>query len=255
MLTSKPVVTCEATKDSEPGTYDIIVSGAEAQNYEISYVAGKLTVTAKPIVIEPVEVETEMKTENLSGQDLSNNVVNDVYYNVGSDSYDSSDGSIVISQTTNMGQIADKESGSTDVRENFNGMILKVAKGKGLITVNMKTSGNAQLVVQVGNGTPMLATKTEKGDVVFRYDVDEDTYVYIYAIIGSSAAKGYGLNATDTDNSVRIYGITVSPGATGIKSVGASGKDDTVIYDLQGRRVETPAKGIYIVGGRKVSVK
>ncbi|MBR3522222.1 MAG: DUF4595 domain-containing protein [Prevotella sp.] len=255
VLTTKPTVTCEATSNSEPGTYDIIVSSAEAENYEISYVAGTLTIEAKPIVIEPVEVETEMKTEELSGQDLSNNVVNDVYYNTGKNSYDSSDGSIVISQTTNFAQIADKEPGSADVKENFNGMILKVAKGKGLITVNVKTSGNAQLVVQVGNGTPMLASKTERGDVVFSYDVEEDTYVYIYAIIGSSAAKGYGLNAADTESSVRIYNITVSPGATGIKSIGASEKNDGNIYDLQGHRVETPAKGIYIIGGRKVSVK
>ena len=155
-----------------------------------------------------------------------------------------------------MGQIADKEPGSADVKENFNGMILKVAKGKGLITVNAKTCGNAQLVVQVGNGTPMLVSKTEKGDVVFSYDVEEDTYVYIYAIIGSSAAKGFGLNATDADSNVRIYSITVSPGATGIRSIeGRSVTNDDTIYDLQGRRVEKPAKGVFIVGGRKYSVK
>ena len=205
--------------------------------------------------LEPIEAETTVNTNNLAGQSLADNVVNDVYYNVGSEGYDASDQSVVISQATNMGQISDATPGSADVKENFNGMILKVAKGKGLITVNVKTSGNAQLVVQVGNGTPMLATKTEKDDVVFSYDVEEDTYVYIYAIIGSSAAKGYGLNATDIDSSVRIYSITVSPGATGIRSVGANEKADTVIYDLQGRRVENPAKGIYIVGGRKVSVK
>jgi len=207
------------------------------------------------VKLDPIEDETTVFTEGLCNENLTDNMVNDVYYNVGSDSYDASDKSIVISQTTNFAQIADKEPGSKDVKENFNGMILKVAKGKGLITVNVKTSGNAQLVVQVGNGTPMLASKTEKGDVVFSYDVEQDTYVYIYAIIGSSAAKGYGINAADTESSVRIYGITVSPGTTGIRSVGANEKADTVIYDLQGRRVDNPAKGIYIVGGRKVSVK
>ena len=44
-LKNQPVVTCEATAASEPGEYDIIVSGAEASNYTINYVAGKLTVT------------------------------------------------------------------------------------------------------------------------------------------------------------------------------------------------------------------
>ena len=45
VLTKQPVVTTTATKESLPGTYDITVSGAEAQNYEISYIYGKLTVT------------------------------------------------------------------------------------------------------------------------------------------------------------------------------------------------------------------
>ena len=255
VLTKQPVINTTATKDSPAGDYEVTVSGAEAQNYSFSYQPGTLTVTAKPAELEPIEGETSMNTDDLRGQDLSDNVVGNIYYVVGENGYDASDQSIVISQPTNMSQIADKQPGSADVKENFNGMILKVAKGKGLITVNVKTSGNAQLVVQVGNGTPMLASKTEKGDVVFRYDVEEDTYVYIYAIIGSSAAKGYGLSASDTESSVRIYGITVSPGATGIRSIGASEKNDGNIYDLQGHRVETPAKGIYIIGGRKVAVK
>lgn len=46
VLTKKPTVTTKATKESLPGTYDVTVSGAEAQNYEISYVDGTLTVTA-----------------------------------------------------------------------------------------------------------------------------------------------------------------------------------------------------------------
>ena len=45
VLTKKPVATTTATKDSEVGEYDIIVSGGEAQNYELSFVNGKLTVT------------------------------------------------------------------------------------------------------------------------------------------------------------------------------------------------------------------
>ena len=44
VLTKQPTITTTATSASEPGVYDIIVSGAEAQNYEISYVNGKLTI-------------------------------------------------------------------------------------------------------------------------------------------------------------------------------------------------------------------
>jgi surface protein len=45
VLTKPVVIICEANADSAPGEYDITVSGAEATNYDIQYVAGKLTVT------------------------------------------------------------------------------------------------------------------------------------------------------------------------------------------------------------------
>ena len=40
----------------------------------------------------------------------------------------------------------------------------------------------------------------------------------------------------------------------GIKTL-TSDKENGAIYDLQGRRVATPAKGLYIVNGKKVMVK
>ena len=51
VLTKKPTVTCSATTSSPAGTYPITVSGAEAQNYNISYINGTLTVTAADAVI------------------------------------------------------------------------------------------------------------------------------------------------------------------------------------------------------------
>ena len=51
VLTKKPTITTTATSASEPGEYDITVSGAEAQNYKISYVKGKLIVTERPVFV------------------------------------------------------------------------------------------------------------------------------------------------------------------------------------------------------------
>ena len=48
VLTVQPIITTTATSESQPGTYDIIVSGADAQNYAMSYVAGTLTITERP---------------------------------------------------------------------------------------------------------------------------------------------------------------------------------------------------------------
>ena len=43
-LTTRPVVTTEATTESEPGRYEIVPSGAAAGNYEIEYRSGHLTI-------------------------------------------------------------------------------------------------------------------------------------------------------------------------------------------------------------------
>ena len=44
-MTVKPTVTTDATKDSPAGEYVITCFGGEADNYEMSYREGKLTIT------------------------------------------------------------------------------------------------------------------------------------------------------------------------------------------------------------------
>ena len=51
VLTTLPTFGTSATSTSPVGTYDITVSGAEAQNYEITYVNGTLTVTKAPLTV------------------------------------------------------------------------------------------------------------------------------------------------------------------------------------------------------------
>ncbi|MBQ9355826.1 MAG: hypothetical protein IJT98_00825 [Prevotella sp.] len=43
--------------------------------------------------------------------------------------------------------------------------------------------------------------------------------------------------------------------ATGIQTVATANTDNTVVYDLQGRRVQNAQSGLYIVNGRKVVIK
>jgi hypothetical protein len=51
VLTKQATVSCSATEASAPGEYPVTVSGAEAQNYAISYTNGKLIVVAADAVI------------------------------------------------------------------------------------------------------------------------------------------------------------------------------------------------------------
>jgi hypothetical protein len=52
VLTTQPTFSCDATPSSNMGTYIIGVSGAEAENYEITFVSGQLTITqADPVTV------------------------------------------------------------------------------------------------------------------------------------------------------------------------------------------------------------
>lgn len=55
-LTTQPTVTTTATTDSPVGTYPITASGAASSNYEITYVAGTMTVTEAPVVDEDTDI-------------------------------------------------------------------------------------------------------------------------------------------------------------------------------------------------------
>ena len=62
VLTSQPTIQTEATTDSPVGTYRISVSGAEADNYDITFVNGTLT------VVNEVAMKNVLLIENLSGR-------------------------------------------------------------------------------------------------------------------------------------------------------------------------------------------
>lgn len=51
VLTQRPIVRCVATDISAPGEYAVTISGADAQNYDISYVDGKLIVMDADAVV------------------------------------------------------------------------------------------------------------------------------------------------------------------------------------------------------------
>lgn len=72
VLLKEPVIECDATKESYAGVYEIRVSGAEAQNYEFTYVAGKLTIEGGPDGIEAVDSKSvQADTYDLNGRKVS----------------------------------------------------------------------------------------------------------------------------------------------------------------------------------------
>ena len=51
VLTKQPVFSCEANEASAPAEYAVTISGADAENYDISYEQGRLTVTDADAVV------------------------------------------------------------------------------------------------------------------------------------------------------------------------------------------------------------
>ena len=64
VLTKQPVFSCEANEASAPAEYAVTISGADAENYEISYEQGVLTVTGMPKpIISTAEATLRITTE------------------------------------------------------------------------------------------------------------------------------------------------------------------------------------------------
>jgi len=71
VLNKLPIVTCEATPESPAGAYDIVPSGAEADNYEFTYVNGVLTIETPDGIISPKSGTEKPEIYNLAGQRIT----------------------------------------------------------------------------------------------------------------------------------------------------------------------------------------
>ena len=68
VFTVRPVITCDATISSPAGEYEIRVSGAEAHNYDITYVNGTLTIIAPTGITEHHQESSNKKMFDLQGR-------------------------------------------------------------------------------------------------------------------------------------------------------------------------------------------
>ncbi len=217
--------------------------------------------------VETILDETTVEVSDLKGADLTDNTVGNVYYNL-SDATGSGykDGDyLVIGKTTDISQIGSGEPGTAKVRDNFTGIILKVGPGKGTVTINARVvdrGWKTQLAVRIGNGTPTYAAKDSRWDVIVGYNVDVETYVYIYAVGNGALVRSFGNYAPEEEEEgLYIYGITVKPEdeTVDIKTVDVEVPvlDNDMWYDLNGRMLQRKPteRGIYIRNGRKYLVK
>ena len=63
--------------------------------------------------------------------------------------------------------------------------------------------------------------------------------------------NGFKMYMSIADNSATAYSFRL-PGTTGIEDIESESNGNSKVYDLQGRPVENPTKGIYITNGKKI---
>ena len=192
--------------------------------------------------------------------DLNGTVVDNVLVNISNENggYDPVEGCIVVNTPTDDSSINGQDIFGDDFKENYTGIVFKVAPGSGSIKVEAQTTGNMVLKVKIGEGLPITMELEGKLKVTFPYSVTEETNVYIYGGMNTAGAKPFGIKgANSSDSSLKIYSIEVDSNSTGIDGVDAENDSsaDAPVYNLNGQRVNNVGKGIYIKNGRKVLVK
>lgn len=256
MIDNKVFMTYDRTTWKESGYVNatLYVPEGTKGKYETTEGWKDFEKIAEVLALKPVENETIVNMGDLAGQVLTDNMLDGIYYNLGNEGFDAVENCIIIDEPTDMEGIIDRVPGSEDIKSNYSGMILKVARGIGSIILNAKTSEKVQLAIKLGDEEPMLSAKVERGDVIVNYDVKEDTYVYIYAVLTSSE---FVVRRALSDDVAKIYSFKVCPGTTGVSVVGKLAKETPEIYSIDGRKMADTSslKGLYIVNGRKAILK
>ena len=145
---------------------------------------------------------------------LDGNVVGDILYNIsaGHGSYDATERCIVVTKPTDDAAIHGTDIFGSDFREGFTGIVFKLPAGKGKVKVQAETTGNMVLKVKIGNDDSIEAQLESKQQVLFPYNVGENTLVYVY---GGTAAALRGMRIANNAGSVKLYGVEIEQGVKG----------------------------------------
>ena len=115
---------------------------------------------------------------------------------------------------------------------------LEAPEGNLLMKSNRQTAGTKE-----GSTVYVLANKS-KGVGFYRWTGDELGAGRVYLPVGAAVAGAH-----------EYCGFSVDDETNGIQSIDDTKTNAGTFYDLQGRRVDKPTKGIYIINGKKVIVK
>ena len=262
VLTTKPTVSCKATTNSKSGEYAISVSGAKADNYNITHQNGKLVIMAMKFV---------------SGGDTSKDTDDAATYQITStESRGSSTPTVAITDDKEVsGAFAIPETVTyynktytvTEIGESAfenNKNLTEVVIPRSITGIgNNAFKGCVNLqAITVYNPTPInlsaVGTRGEgtRGDGSI-FDGVNKTLCILYVPDESVELYKKALVWRDF-----LHIVPLSTNTTGINGITQTEDEPFDIYNLQGQKVKSKAtnlnglpKGIYIINGKKYAVK
>lgn len=193
---------------------------------------------------------------------VENVVINNVYYNLpaaNDDGFDAKEQCLILNTSmdyyTMNNRIPADATVTADFGNWYNGLII-VVNGKGTIDIDYQTEGGSQLAVKIGEEEAKYYAADKQGKVQVSYDVATPQYVYIYnsQYTGDEKKAPARARAMAGKSWLKIYGMKITPQEpTGIHNifVDSEGRPVTV-YEMNGRKVNYPGKGVYIVNGKKI---
>lgn len=250
VLTKQPTITTTAISTSEPGVYDIIVSGAEAQNYEISYVASKLTIIeADPVTISAKDYSIKYGDELPKFEFTSEGATLEGTPTITCEAASNSPiGTYPIIIT---------KGSVTNYNDTYVNGTLTIEKAPLTITANSYT-------IKQGETLPTFEATYEG----FKNNETSSVLTKLPAIFtaatsanapGEYAITISGAEAQNYEISYKNGVLTITE-ASGILEISADEPID--VYNLQGQKVRSGVfslagllKGVYIINGSKVIVK
>ena len=254
-LSVKPTITCRATKESSAGQYPILVSGAKADNYELVYNDGMLTINQCQLVISTKDYSRRYGEENpefeisyqgfVNGEDESNLLRKP-------------DVMCEANATTDVGEYPITLSGAESDNYSFvynNGKLTITVAEQEIIWEqefeNIQVGDQIELTAYATSGLPIeyvlsdnsLASKYSAGGKEYLDCLQGGTLV-IRALQEGNNNYYAAVRKSKTINIVDPSGIeTISIEAL---------PSDAPVYDLMGNKVKVLIKGrVYIQNGKK----
>lgn len=203
-------------------------------------------------------------TDQKTGEALNveNVVINNVYYNLpaaNNDGFDAKEQCLILNTSmdyyTMNKRIPADATVTADFGSWYNGLII-VVNGKGTIDIDYQTEGGSQLAVKIGEEEAKYYAADMQGRVQVPYDVATPQYVYIYnsQYTGDEKKAPARVRAMAGKSWLKIYGMKITPQEpTGIHNIFVDSEGRPVaVYDMNGRKITIPTKGVYIVNGKKI---